>query len=129
MGGCFDNVSETIKYFLAKIEGMNVLFVCNQGRHRSKTAEEIFKDRFQTRSAGLYNEAPVTEADLAWADVVCVMEGFQRAELAKRFPRLYLQKRILCLDIPDVYLRGDPELVSLLKKRVPAALGIAAKGF
>lgn len=102
--------------------GMKVLFICNYNRHRSKTAEEIFKDRFQTRSAGLYNEVPVTEADLAWADVVCVMEDFQRAELAKRFPAMYLKKRILCLDIPDVYLRDDPELIRLLNRRVAAGL-------
>ena len=40
---------------------MKVLFVCNQNENRSKTSEELFKGRFQTKSAGLYNEKPVTE--------------------------------------------------------------------
>ena len=93
---------------------MNVLFICNKNRNRSKTAEEFFKDRFNTKSAGLYNQKPVTRKQLSWADVVFVMEDEQRSELAKRFPDLYLQKRILSLDIPDVYNHGDQHLTNLL---------------
>jgi len=52
---------------------MNILFICNQNQNRSKTAEELFKDRFNTRSAGLYNEKPVTEKQISWADVIIVM--------------------------------------------------------
>ena len=97
---------------------MNVLFVCNQNQNRSKTAEEAFKGRFNTKSAGLYNENPVTEKQLNWANVVIVMEQSQRAEIAKRFPKHYMQKRILSLDIPDVYHYNQPELIDLLKSKV-----------
>lgn len=99
---------------------MRVLFVCNQNLHRSKTAEEFFRNDFETRSAGLFNEQPITADQLAWADVVCVMEDFQREEIARRFPGLYLRKRILSLNIPDVYQYGQPELVALLRTRVSA---------
>ncbi len=101
---------------------MKVLFVCNQNQNRSKTAEELFKGRFATLSAGLYNERPVTEKQIDWADVIVVMEDDQRAELAKRFPKLYLQKQIVSLDIPDAYSYQQPDLVLLLKSKVAEVL-------
>ena len=97
---------------------MKVLFICNQNQNRSKTAEDIFKGRFQTKSAGLYNEKPVTEKQLSWADLVIVMENAQRLEISKRFPKQYIQKRILSLDIPDVYHYNQPELINILKSKV-----------
>lgn len=97
---------------------MKALFICNQNKNRSKTAEEYFKKRFTTRSAGLYNEEPVEEKDFSWADIVFVMEEDQRQELAERFPNQYLQKRILSLEIPDSYQYQQPELIQLLRKRM-----------
>lgn len=97
---------------------MKVLFICNQNQNRSKTAEVIFRESFSTKSAGLFNPKPVSEKEFSWADVVMVMEEFQRSELAKRFPKLYLQKRILSLDIPDKFHYNDPKLVKLLQQRV-----------
>lgn len=97
---------------------MNILFVCNQNKHRSKTAELLFKSRFRTKSAGLFNETPVTEKQISWADSIVVMEDFQRTELSKRFPEQYMQKRIVSLNIPDIYQFNQPELVELLKSKV-----------
>ena len=94
---------------------MNTLFICNQGKNRSRTAAAVFSGRFQTDSAGLYSDTPVTETQLAQADVIIVMEERHRREIAERFPRIYLQKRILVLGIPDIYRYGQPELVRLLK--------------
>ncbi|MBI3037055.1 phosphotyrosine protein phosphatase [Candidatus Woesearchaeota archaeon] len=105
---------------------MKLLFICNQNQNRSKTAEELFSDRFETKSAGLYNEKPVTEKQLNWADVVIVMGEEQRHELSKRFPKLYMRKRILSLDIPDVYHYNQPELIELLKNKVNELLPILA---
>ena len=95
-----------------------VLFVCNQNKNRSKTAEHIFKAKFDTKSAGLYTQNPVTAQELSWADVIMVMEDEQRHEIARRFPKQYLQKRILSLDIPDIYKYEDLELVKMLKLKV-----------
>jgi predicted protein tyrosine phosphatase len=97
---------------------MKLLFVCNQNRNRSKTAEAVFKDRFETRSAGLYNENPLTAQNLSWADVIVVMEEAQRGEIARRFPKLYMQKRIISLDIPDAYRHGQQELIDILTARM-----------
>ena len=96
---------------------MKVLFICNQNQNRSKTAEEIFKDKFETRSAGLYVQNPVSEDELAWADLVVVMTDEQRSEIGKRFPQQYMKKRIINLDIPDQYGYDQPELKVLLEKQ------------
>lgn len=101
-----------------KYDVMKVLFVCNQNQNRSKTAEEIFKGRFQTKSGGLYNNKPITAKQLSWADVIVVMEDAQRMEIAKRFPKQYMQKRIVSLDIHDVYHYNQPELVDVLNHKV-----------
>ena len=106
---------------------MKILFVCNQGMHRSKTAEELFKDKFETRSKGLYSEVPVAEDDLEWADVVVVMEDFQRTELGKRFPETYLKKQVISLDIPDMFHHNQPELIDLLENRLKEHLPAIAQ--
>ena len=97
---------------------MKVLFICNQNKHRSKTAEHLFRNRFETKSAGLFNEKPVSEKEVSWADVIMVMEDFQRKEIAKRFPKTYLKKRVLSLNIPDAYDFNQAELVGLLETKV-----------
>ncbi len=109
--------------FLLLIQAtMKVLFICNQNRNRSKTAEKLFKGRFETKSAGLYNEKPVTEKQLEWADIVVVMEDSQRKEIAERFPKQYMKKRIVSLDVPDVFQFNQPKLVNTLKAKVEALL-------
>jgi len=96
---------------------MRVLFICNQNIHRSRTAEELFKDRFETRSAGLFNEKPVSVKEISWADTVVVMEEEQRVELVKRFPQLIMSKRLISFDVSDAYSYQQPELVELLKEK------------
>jgi predicted protein tyrosine phosphatase len=97
---------------------MKILFICNQNENRSKTAEEMFKNKFQTKSAGLYSKKPVTEKQVSWADTIVVMEDHQRSELAKRFPKQYMQKRILSLNIQDIYSVNQPELVLELQNKI-----------
>ncbi len=96
---------------------MKVLFICNQNQNRSKTAEILFKDKFETKSAGLYNNI-VTEKEIEWADIVFVMDDEQRKEISKRFPKQYLRKRVLSLDISDIYYFNQPELIELLNKKI-----------
>lgn len=93
-----------------------VLFICNLNIQRSRTAEDIFKDRFDTRSAGLFNKQPVTLEELEWADAVLVMERFQVEEIKDRFPTL--EKPVYCMDIPDIYIYMDTTLVQLLQEKI-----------
>ena len=45
------------------------LFICNQDRNRSRAADELFKNRAKTQSAGLYYcDRPVTKEQFVWAD-------------------------------------------------------------
>ena len=50
---------------------------------------------------------------MSWADTVIVMEEFQRHELAMRFPDEHMKKRVLSMDIPDVYSYNHPELIEI----------------
>jgi len=97
---------------------MKLLFVCNQNKNRSKTAELLFNNKYNTKSAGLFTNKPLTEKEMKWADSIIVMEDFQRTEIAKRFPKTYLQKRILSLNIPDIYKFNDIKLKKELKNKI-----------
>ena len=105
---------------------MNILFVCNQNQNRSKTAEELFKGKFDTKSAGLYTQKPLSKNEMLWSEVIIVMEEEQRSEIAKRFPKEYLQKRILSLNIPDIYHFNNPRLVKELKTKMSEYMEILA---
>lgn len=53
---------------------------------------------------------------LVWADIVFVMEGWHLDEIKKRYPDIH--KRIICLNIPDMYFKMDKELIRLLKEKI-----------
>ena len=50
------------------------------------------------------------------------MEDLQREEISKRFPKQYMKKQILSLNIPDIYHYNQPELVEALKSKVNGLL-------
>ena len=92
-----------------------ILFVCNQNRNRSKTAEELFKGQYDTRSAGIYSNI-VTKEQVEWADAIIVFENAQKRELLSRFPKETCGKKIIDLAIPDIYDYNTPPLIAILKK-------------
>ena len=97
-----------------------LLFICTLNLQRSPTAAEIFKDKYETKSAGVGDTAkqPLTAELLEWADVVFVMEDWQRKVIGEKFPKQYLKKKIINLDIPDMYYFMNEELVKVLKEKV-----------
>lgn len=105
---------------------MKILFICNQNENRSKTAEMLFKKKYEVKSAGLFNGKPVTKKQLNWADLIIVMEEHQRGELAKRFPKIYIQKQIISLNIPDIYRFNQPELKTILRNKFNSYSNILA---
>lgn len=98
------------------------LFICTQNRLRSPTAEQIFASwpDVETDSAGLGNDAntPLSSEQIAWANIIFVMEKAHRNKLSKKFRPYLSNKRIICLDIPDDYEFMDPVLISILKLKV-----------
>ena len=101
-----------------------LLFVCTANQHRSRTAEDLYRNDpdYEVVSAGtdVYeedpDERPVTKALLDWADIVFVMEPYHRETLEERFPGL--AKRIVVLEVEDIYYRGDPHLINVLQNRL-----------
>ena len=105
---------------------LNVLFICSQNRLRSPTAEQVFATwpGIEASSAGLNHDAenPVTPELVQWADLIFVMEQAHRSKLSAKFKPYLGKARVVCLEIPDDYEFMDPELVRLLKAKVPRHL-------
>ncbi|MCH8003300.1 MAG: protein tyrosine phosphatase [Nanoarchaeota archaeon] len=99
---------------------MKLLFICTFNLQRSPTAAEIFKDKYETKSAGVGENAkqPLTAELLKWADVVFVMEEEHRKFISEKYPKEYLKKKIINLHIPDMYYFMDEELVKIFKEKV-----------
>jgi len=106
----------------------HVLFVCGKNKLRSPTAEAIFAQwpGVDAQSAGLSNDAitPVSSDLIEWAHVIVVMEQIHRSKLTGKFKAYLKGKKLVVLDIPDVYEYMQPELVQLLKAKVPKYAGI-----
>ena len=104
----------------------NILFICSQNRLRSPTAEQVFANwpGIETSSAGLNHDAenPVTPELLQWADIVFVMERAHRNKLSAKFKSHLGKARVVCLEIPDEYEFMHPDLIRLLKAKVPRHL-------
>lgn len=101
---------------------LRLLFLCTQNRMRSPTAEQVFASwpNVETDSAGLHSSAAVvlSSEQIAWADVIFVMEHRHRTLLSKNYRAHLNGKRVICLDIPDRFPFMDPALVSLLETKV-----------
>ena len=98
---------------------MKILFVCNMGMERSPSAARLWKELHtnETDFMGIYNEKFDHEKKLDWADLIVVMEPHQRKWIADNYPKIYLKKKILCIDVPDIYGFMKPDLVEVLKKK------------
>jgi predicted protein tyrosine phosphatase len=109
---------------------MNLLFVCSwnrrRRRRRSPTAEALFSglEGHSVFSAGTSPDAetPVSADLIEWADIVFVMEVVHRRRVNQRLLPLLRTKRIIVLGIPDQYSYMDPELIDLLRTKVPQHL-------
>jgi len=99
---------------------MNVLFVCTHHVARSPMAAALFIEvagatsQHTVRSVGLATGASrrLTTRDLAWANVIVVMEPAHLALVARHWPQQVAKVRML--DVPDDYDPDEPELRVLL---------------
>jgi predicted protein tyrosine phosphatase len=100
---------------------VRVLFVCTANIDRSPTGEDIFKGQpgFEAKSAGTeedYAATPISKELIEWADIIFCMEKRHRSNVIQMSPNA--ASKTVVLEIPDIYTRGDPELVRLLKYKV-----------
>ena len=101
----------------------NLLFICSKNKLRSPTAEQVFStwQDVECDCAGLAPDANVvlSTEQVDWADIIFVMEKAQRAKLATKFKPYLKNKRVIVLNIPDNYKFMDPDLIAILKAKVP----------
>ena len=120
-GGC-QHQTRPLKNFMQNSPMINLLFICSQNKLRSPTAEAVFAKwpGIETDSAGTNNDAEttLTPEQIAWADIIFVMEKTHRKKLSQQFQKYLNSKRVVCLDIPDDYIYMQPELVELLEAKV-----------
>lgn len=99
----------------------HILFVCGRNQWRSPTAERIYQNdmRIFVRSAGISEQSPhrISAADIAWADLILVMEERYAQAIRTQFRRSMLPL-IKSLDIPDEYGFMDAELIELIRSGV-----------
>jgi len=104
-----------------------LLFICAGGLDRSPTAAYIintykeFNKIFEAKSCGIQPliSAPITKQNLQWADQIFVMEPDHKRFLLENFPLIVKDKpEITILDIPNEYVRTDPELEKILMGRL-----------
>lgn len=103
-----------------------ILFVCSANKQRSKTAEDYFGSihkELSFNSAGtnlkLCQKEGTNPLDinmLEWADLVLVMENKHREIINKNTKSKY-SKKIIVLEIEDVYKYYQMELIEILEKR------------
>jgi predicted protein tyrosine phosphatase len=104
-----------------------VLFVCREGRNRSRTAAELFSKKYETRSMGLFEGGsmqinPKTKDNLEWSDIVVTMEEAHKKLIEDYFPEIISNKQIHNLDIPDIYSYHVPESKEELTKELDAKM-------
>jgi predicted protein tyrosine phosphatase len=104
------------------VNKIHILFICSRNKWRSLTAEKIFSSRngYEVKSAGTEENARirVTEGHIGWAELIFVMEKKHLRRLQEKFQTEIMNKRIICLDIPDDYKFMDEELIEILESRV-----------
>lgn len=96
-----------------------MLFVCSKNQWRSPTAEAIYRrdDRVAVRSRGTSKSAVQTirSSDIAWADLMFVMENKHRQRILADFPGEAKFRPMHVLDIPDEFHFMDDELVDMIR--------------
>lgn len=108
----------------------HILFVCGRNQWRSPTAERIYRNdaRIAVRSAGVSEKSPhrISAADIAWADLILVMEEEYASAIRTQFRHAALPP-IQSLDIPDEYGFMDAELIELIHDGVEAQIQLLFK--
>jgi len=62
-------------------------------------------------------EIPITPSAIDWADIIICMEETHKEFITREFA-IQPNKKIIILNIPDVYPKDDPDLIMLLKEKL-----------
>jgi predicted protein tyrosine phosphatase len=98
---------------------MKLLFICEENLMRSPTAERLVNEsgKNKAKSCGTYEGAKkvITQRLINWADLIFVMDVFQKMFIKENFK---CNKKIISLEIPDIYDKDNPELIKILKREL-----------
>lgn len=98
-----------------------LLFVCTEGSERSPTAVSLFEGskKYEAKYVGIspFSSVRISSEAVKWADVIICMEDMHKRYVLENFPDSK-GKRIIVLEIPDVYERGNDELIMILRARL-----------
>lgn len=102
---------------------IKLLFICSANIDRSPTAEALFKnsDKYEAKSAGTLDMAinHVNQDLITWADIIFAINERDDKHLTYLKDEYNVAgKKIYDLDIPNIYKRGDPLLINLLKEKI-----------
>ena len=72
------------------------------------------------KSAGTSPQARVrvSEEQIGWADFIIVMEKKHGRKLKENFGAAMRGKRVVCLNLPDIYRYLEPALIDELRARL-----------
>jgi len=100
----------------------NLLFVCSRNKWRSLTAETIYKNssEYDVKSAGTEDSAriKINSKLIVWAEIIFVMEKKHKEKLLEKFPNEISKKKVIVLDIPDIYKYMDKELIEEIQTSI-----------
>ena len=110
----------------------NVLFVCNAGLNRSATGALLVEEdknankKYNAKHAGTHWLAfmRINKYAVQWADIIIFMEPHNKEIVLHRFPSESKGKETHVLNIPDNYVKGEAELVRILKEKLSRILKI-----
>ena len=101
------------------------LFICSGAIDRSPCAANLFKNskEHEAKYAGVgpLTENSVTKELLDWADIIFCMEEEHKRLLFEQFPEAR-KKDIQVLNVPNTFLRHDPELERVLREKLEGFL-------
>lgn len=93
---------------------MKILFVCNQGKHRSKTAAELWKSmhpEVDVEYLGLFN-SEFNLSILDWAEKIYVMEENHLSVIKDINIKHWGKAKNI--DVPDLFSYNSSSLLSIL---------------
>jgi predicted protein tyrosine phosphatase len=106
-----------------------VLFVCARNKIRSLTAEKMLAGSqfYDAKSRGVARDARIKlrESDIAWADIIFVMEKNHKDCIVKDFRSAMAGKEMVCLFIEDVYEPMEGKLITVLRQKLAPFLPLS----